>query len=199
MSLSSALPRFGFFQWALLLFIFAWGCAAPAPAGREWAGAVYREKTDGWQMKIRMEGWSESRVHSILLQFRGLAAYRMEIADHWDTPKGFMQKGFSGDCGHVGVSTMGTPKRPGYPHRVRVLIVEGLFGDHALLRTEMPEGGWKAYDVVHPGVPVPAPSLFRPVVGFDERAVDWFPSRAEPSRSFRQADALMAGGPGAGR
>ena len=196
MRISSALPRARFFPWILLLFVFAWGCAAPGPAGREWVQPVYREKINEWQMRIRREGWSENRIHSILRQFRGLAAYRMEIVDHWDTPKEFMRKGFSGDCEDITVFMMGTLKRLGYPHRVRVLIVQGLFEDHALLRLEMPQGGWKVYDVVPPGVPAPELGRLKPVVEFDEMGVNWFPSQAGASHASQKADAVVAGDSG---
>ena len=196
MPIFSVLPRARFFRWTLLILIFTWGCAAPGPAGREWVRPVYREKINEWQMRIRREGWSESQVHSILRQFRGLAAYRMEIADHWDTPKEFMRKGVSGDCEDITVFMMGTLKRRDYPHRVRVLIVEGLFEDHALLRLETPEGGWKVYAVVPPGVPTPEPGRHRPVVEFDETGVDWFASRVQTPRGAQKAGGLMAGDPG---
>jgi hypothetical protein len=120
----------------------------------------------------------------------------MEIVDHWDTPKEFMRKGFSGDCEDITVFMMGTLKRLGYPHRVRVLIVEGLFEDHALLRLEMPEGGWKVYDVVPPDVPTPEWYQLRPVVEFDETGVDWFPSQAEGSHGDRRVNAVVASDPG---
>lgn len=196
MPVSFALPRARFFWWTFLLFLFAWGCAAPGPTGREWVQPVYREKINEWQMRIQREGWSESQIHSILRQFRALAAYRMEIVDHWDTPKEFMRKGFSGDCEDITVFMMGTLKQLGYPHRVRVLIVAGLFEDHALLRLEMPEGGWKVYDVVPPNVPAPASYLLRPLVEFDETGVNWFPSQAEASRTSKKANGVTASDPG---
>ena len=49
------------------------------PGDRASLHPVYREKIKDWQMRIQREGWSEKQVHSILLQFRSLATYRMEI------------------------------------------------------------------------------------------------------------------------
>ena len=166
----------------LFLFLFTWGCATEGTTDRERIHPVYREKIEEWQMRIRSEGWSESQVHSILTQFRTLATYRMEIQDHWDTPKEFIQKGFSGDCEDITVFMMGTLKRLGYPYPIRILIVHALFEDHALLRIQMPEGGWKVYDVVPQTVPSREAKLLKPIVEFDEKRVNWFgSSRSSPA------------------
>ena len=174
MRANSTLLRARIFHWTLLLFLFVWGCATSADDGREWVHPVYREKIKEWQMRIQREGWSESQVHSVLLQFRSLAAYRIEIRDHWDTPREFMEEGFSGDCKNIAIFEMGALKRLGYPYGIRILIVHALFEDHALLRVEMAEGGWKVYDVVPEGVPSPKPGLLKPVAEFDEKRVNWF-------------------------
>jgi len=104
-----------------------------------------------------------------------MAAYRVEISDHWDTPREFMEKGFASDCKNIAAFEMGVLKRLGYPYQVRILIVHALFEDHAVLRVELPEGGWKVYDVVPQNVPTPEARLLRPVVEFDERSVEWYP------------------------
>jgi hypothetical protein len=191
-----ALPRARFLRWALLLFILTSGCAAAGTGSREWVRPVYREKIREWQMRIQREGWSESQVHAVLSQFRTLAAYRMEIIDHWDTPKEFAEKGYSGDCEDIAVFMMATLKRLGYPHGIRILIVQGLFEDHALLRVEMAEGGWKVYDVVPRGVPSPEESLLKPIVEFDEKGVDWFPSQAGTSSDAGKGNGAKASDPG---
>jgi hypothetical protein len=190
----SALSRVRLLHFVLLLSILLCGCAPSVPPGRDWVRPAYREKIEEWQARIRREGWSENNVHSMLLQFRGLAAYRMEIVDHWDTPVEFMKKGFSGDCEDITVFMMGTLRRLGYDHGVRVLIVEGLFEDHALLRVEMPEGGWKVYDVVPTDVPVRTPAGLRPVVEFDEALVNWFPRGAKSPSGDGKTGMLSAGG-----
>jgi len=171
---NSPVPRARIFQLTLLLFLFACGCATTANDGREGIHPVYREKIKEWQTRIQRDGWSENQVHSVLLQFRSLAAYRVEIRDHWDTPREFMQQGFSGDCKNIAVFEMGVLKQLGYPYGIRILIVHALFEDHAVLRVEMPEGGWKVYDVVPQGVPSPRPELLKPVAEFDEKRVSWF-------------------------
>ena len=166
------------FYWVLLLFLFACGCATAPDDGREWVHPVYREKIKEWQMRIQQEGWSEKEVHAVLLQFRSLAAYRVEIRDHWDTPADFVRQRFSGDCKNIAVFEMGVLKQLGYPYGVRILIVHALFEDHALLRVEMPEGGWTAYDVVSKNVPIPKPELLKPVAEFDETRISWYPTQS---------------------
>jgi hypothetical protein len=126
-----------------------------------------------WQLRMQKEEWSEGRVHSILLHFRTLATYRAETSDHWDTPREFLERHFSGDCEDIAVFMMWTLRKIGYPYKVKILIVRSVPGDHALLKIEMPEGGWKVYDVVPSGVSVRRPNLLRPVVEFDEKSVDW--------------------------
>jgi len=191
-----ALPRARFLRWALLLFILTSGCAATGAGSREWVRPIYREKIREWQMRIQREGWSESQVHAVLSQFRTLAAYRMEIIDHWDTPKEFAEKGYSGDCEDIAVFMMATLKRLGYPHGIRILIVQGLFEDHALLRVEMAGGWWKVYDVVPRSVPSPKASLLKPIVEFDEKAADWYPSHAGTSNDAGKDKGADASDPG---
>jgi len=186
------LLRARIFHWTLLLFLLACGCATTADDGRAWVHPAYREKIKEWQMKIQKEGWSESRVHSVLLQFRGLAAYRTEIRDHWDTPREFMEEGFSGDCKNIAVFEMGALKQLGYPYGIRILIVHALFEDHALLRVEMPEGGWKIYDVVPEGVPTLKPSLLKPVAEFDEKRVSWFSPQTGMPDDARRSNSVAA-------
>jgi len=179
----------------LLLFVFVIGCAAAGPGDRASLHPVYRDKIKDWQMRIQREGWSETQAHSILLQFRSLATYRMEIGDHWDTPREFMRKGFASDCKNIASYEMGALKQLGYPYRIRILIVHALFEDHALLRIELPEGGWKVYDVVPLNVPTPEARLLRPVVEFDEHRVEWYPSETLASYDSRRGNSLAAAVP----
>lgn len=172
---TTAQARFVFY--GIFLFLFISACATNDSGERDWVHPVYREKIKEWQTRIQREGWSEGQVHSVLLQFRGLAAYRVEISDHWDTPKEFLRKGFQGDCKNIAIYEMAVLKQLGYPHGIRILIVHALFEDHALLKVEMPEGGWKVYDVVPEGVPTPRQDLIKPVAEFDEKMVSWFPQR----------------------
>ena len=98
---------------------------------------------------------------------------------------------------------MGALKQLGYPFQVRILIVHALFEDHALLRIELPEGEWKVYDVVPQNVPTPEARL-KPVVEFDEKRVEWYPSenlasydlrKGNPSRGRAKETAPPAKGP----
>ncbi len=179
----------------LLLFALLFGCASGGSGDRASLHPVYRDKIRDWQMRIQREGWSESQVHSILLQFRSVATYRMEIGDHWDTPREFMEKGFASDCKNIAAFEMGVLKQLGYPYQVRILIVHALFEDHALLRIELPEGAWKIYDVVPQNVPTPEARLLRPVVEFDERNVEWYPSETLASFDNRKGSPLAGAGP----
>jgi len=157
-----------------VLFLALGSCATTENGGHY---PVYREKIQDWQTRIQREGWSENQVRSILRDFRSMATYRLEIGDHWDTPREFMAKGFASDCKNIAAFEMGVLKRLGYPHAVRILIVHALFEDHALLRIELPEGGWKVYDVVPEDVPTPEARLLKPIVEFDEKRVEWYPSQ----------------------
>ena len=159
------------FAWMLAFLVFA-GCAG-GTRNREPVDPVYKEMIREWQLRMQKEEWSEDLIHSILFQFRTIATYRTEAVDHWDTPKEFMRRGFSGDCEDIAVFMMWTLRKIGYPHKAKILIVGSVLGDHALLKIEMPEGGWKVYDVVPSGVPVRRPNLLRPIVEFDEKSVDW--------------------------
>ncbi len=189
-------PRLRFSWCPLLLFALLLGCASAGSGDRAALHPVYREKIKDWQMRIQREGWSESQVHSILLQFRSIASYRMEIGDHWDTPREFMEKGFSSDCKNIATFEMGVLKRLGYPRQVRILIVHSLFDDHALLRIELPEGAWKVYDVVPQNVPTPEARLLKPVVEFDERNVEWYPSETLASFDSGKGNPLSAAASG---
>ncbi|MGD0662732.1 MAG: hypothetical protein ABSD38_32170 [Syntrophorhabdales bacterium] len=188
-------PRLRLFWFPLLLFVLVFGCATAGPGDRASLHPVYREKIKDWQMRIQREGWSENQVHSILLQFRSLATYRMEIGDHWDTPREFIDKGFASDCKNIAAFEMGALKQLGYPYQVRILIVHALFEDHALLRIELPEGEWKVYDVVPQNVPTPEARLLKPVVEFDEKRVEWYPSENLASYDLRKGNPLAAAGP----
>ena len=179
----------------LLLAALLFGCATTGPEDSSSLHPVYREKIKDWQMRIQREGWSENEVHSLLRDFRSMATYRMEIGNHWDTPKEFMDKGFASDCKNIATYEMGALKKIGYPHQVRILIVHALFEDHALLRIELPEGGWKVYDVVPQNVPTPEARLLKPVVEFDEKRVEWYPSETLASYDFRKENPLVRAEP----
>jgi hypothetical protein len=177
----------------VLLTVLLSGCAGTMNADTERIHPVYQEKIREWQMRIQREGWSENHVHLILVQFRGLSTYHMEFRDHWDTPKEFIQKGFSGDCEDIAAFMMGSLKRLGYPHEVNILVVHNIFEDHAMLRVEMPGGGWRVYDVVKKNIPVVEESALKPVVEFNEKKVRWFPAYAEIRHDRRNQAPNIAG------
>jgi hypothetical protein len=158
---------------ALLLAV---GCVSTDTGVGERINPVYREMIREWQMRISREGWSDNKVDSILVQFRGLATYRVEIRDRWDTPREFRQKGFSGDCEDIVVFMMGALKGLDYPHGLRVLIAGSLFEDHALLAVQMSDGEWRLYDVASPAVRRLGRKHLNPLVEFDEKHVKWYPA-----------------------
>ena len=174
-------------QWVLALLVLIWGCATPSGSGQDRVNLNYQEKIKEWQKRIQREGWSENQVNRILVQSRDLVTYRMEIQDHWDTPREFMARRFTGDCEDIVVFMMGNLRRLGYPHRLRVLVVRGIFEDHALLKVEMPEGGWKVYDVATERVRTGEMGGVKPLVEFDEKTVLWYPGgrNAENGRRWK--------------
>ena len=161
-----------------MLIILVSGCSTMGTPAQESVHQPFRDMIKEWQMRIQREGWSESQVHSILFDFRTLVTYNSKALDHWDTPKEFIQKGFSGDCLDIAVFMMGTLKRLGYPYRIKIVIVKALIEGHALLRVEMADGGWRIYDVVPRSIPNPRIGLIRPVVEFDDRQASWFPPKS---------------------
>jgi len=159
--------------WMPLLLALMGGCATPSGTAQDRLNSQYGEKIRDWQRRIQREGWSENQVGRILVECRSLVTYRMEIRDHWDTPREFMARGFAGDCEDIVFFMMGTLRRLGYPRGVRVLVVPGLADDHALLKVEMPEGGWRLYDVASERVRAGEIRTARPIVEFDEKIVIW--------------------------
>ena len=80
-----------------------------------------------------------------------------------------------------------------YPYRMRILIVQDLFEDHALLRVEIPEGGWKIYDVVPRRVPSLEMTQLKPLVEFDERTMFLYPPQEAAYSHRNKSNALIAG------
>ena len=119
-----------------------------------------------------------------------MAAYKVELPDHWDTPTEFVNKGFSGDCKNIAIFEMAVLKQLGYPYGIKILIVHALFEDHALLRVEMPEGGWKVYDVVSEAVPSPKLESLKPVAEFDEKQVVWFSAKSGMTQEERRSQSI---------
>lgn len=171
------LPRRFSFGMCVALLLMALGCASTNTGTGERINPVYRDMIRDWQMRIEREGWSNRQVNAILAQFRGLATYRGETRDRWDTPGEFMQKGFSGDCEDIVVYMMGTLKKLGYPYGVRVLIARSLVEDHALLTVQMPDTEWRVYDVAPPVVRIFPMNRLEAIVEFDEKQIKWHPVR----------------------
>lgn len=150
------------------------GCAISPAVNPLERDHPYGRKIRDWQERIQREGWSGHAVRSLLADFRDLARYRMELADHWATPREFIASGMEGDCEDIAAFLLGTLRRLGYPLRARILVVKGWFGHHALLRVELPDGRWSLFETI-PGRRIEIHSdTFEPVAEFDEAFVRLF-------------------------
>jgi hypothetical protein len=88
---------------------------------------------------------------------------------------------------------MGTLKKLGYPHGMRVLITRSLVEDHALLMLEMPDNEWRVYDVAPQTVHRPAMDRLEPIVEFDDKLVKWYPPRVADSYVSTKTVSSQAG------
>ena len=150
------------------------GCATGRPEPVRNQEAPYGKKIKDWQERIRREGWTEAGVRGLLADCRNMVRYQLELKDHWSTPREFIADGFEGDCEDIATFLMGTLKRLGYRHSVRILVVRGLFNYHALLKVELPEGRWAVFETMPGGRLEVAPSLLQPIVEFDESHIAYF-------------------------
>ncbi len=159
----------------ILLLGILMGCAAPqSTLDPGLAQRPYYRQIEEWQQRIRKEGWSRPQVDRVLEECIRFVEYRMELDDHWDTPREFMARGFQGDCEDIAIFLMGTLRRLQYPHGIRIVAVTGWFEGHALLKVEMPDGGWRLYDTAGDGTPFRFHTGYRPVVEFDEQNIRYY-------------------------
>ena len=142
----------------------------------------YYRKIRQWQHQIQAEGWSAALVDKVVKQARCLTHYEMDFEDDWLTPKAFIQAGFRGDCEDIAIFLMGTLKRLSYPYKVRVLVIEDFFADHAQLKVEMPDRRWKFYESTRNGAYSARPAAWKPIVEFDENTIIYHAS-SEKSRT----------------
>ena len=138
----------------------------------------YYQQIREWQQRIQKEGWAETQVHRILNACIQLVEYDVEIDDHWDTPREFIQKGFRGDCEDIVIFLMGTLKRLKYPYDIKIVAVTGLFESHALLKVEMPDGTWRYFDTAAGNPPQAFHIDYKPVVEFDETDISYYKPRS---------------------
>jgi len=155
---------------ALSLMLVA-GCGAARPEPNRGLDDPYGKKIRDWQERIRREGWTEGTVRGLMADCRGLVRYQLELKDHWSTPREFLANGLEGDCEDIAGFLMGTLKRLGYPHRVRILIARDLFNHHALLKVELPNGRWLIFETTPGGRLEVEPARLQPIVEFDEREI----------------------------
>jgi hypothetical protein len=156
-----------------LLILFSGGCTTLSSPSQSRTTERYLEMIEDWQRRINAEGWSEYAVDEIMEDCVKLTEYRMELDDHWDTPKEFFQRGFQGDCEDIAVFMMATLKNLGYPYQVRIAATRPMLGteDHALVKVEMPNRAWKIFETT----PMPSGrtdhSPPRPFIEFDEKNI----------------------------
>ncbi|MEW6664903.1 MAG: hypothetical protein AB1512_06750 [Thermodesulfobacteriota bacterium] len=155
----------------LVVFLCLAGCEATKSASGSGVSDLYYHRIRDWQKRIDREGWTVGRVNEVLGETLTFVTYRMEIDDHWDTPREFILRGFQGDCEDIAVFMMGTLKYLGYPHKVRVLAVRGTFSGHALLKVEMPDGQWGIYETTPHTLRRVNPARLHPLVEFDEKEI----------------------------
>ncbi|MBN1105212.1 MAG: hypothetical protein JXL84_17495 [Deltaproteobacteria bacterium] len=172
----------------MLLFLLS-ACQTPRGVSGNTTGDLYYQKIREWQNRIQREGWTVGRLDDVLGEALGFVIYRLEIDDHWDTPHEFIHRGFQGDCEDIAVFMMGTLRYLRYPHRVRVLAVQGVFTGHALLKVEMPDGLWRIYETSGPALRGVNPNRLRVLVEFDEREILY------PEHSEQNAKAMLASNP----
>lgn len=131
----------------------------------------YYQKIREWQQRIKSEGWSTALIDDIINQCRRLSTYEMEIDDEWLTPKAFARSGLHGDCEDIAFFMIGTLKHLGYPYSARVLVVAGLFSDHAQIKVEMSDLSWKWYETTRNRAYCRIPEEWVPIVEFDETVI----------------------------
>lgn len=131
----------------------------------------YYQKIRQWQRQIEADGWSAEVVDEILRKSRALTQYEMELDDEWKTPKALMRARLKGDCEDIAIFMLAALKQLKYPYKARVLIVEDLFADHALLKVELPDGGWLCYDSTSKRTFKAMPKRAMPIVEFDDQVI----------------------------
>ena len=135
---------------------------------------TYYERIKDWQQRIKKYGWSENLIDEVMDQILQLATFRTEYYDHWDTPQEFMRRGFRGDCEDIAIFMMATLKRLKYPDKVRVMAVETLKQDHAVLKVQTPNGKWKIYDTLQKPLSEINRLFYKPIFEFDENDIIYY-------------------------
>jgi hypothetical protein len=174
------------------MLIWSWvlaicGCGWLSPEASKVDSRPYYEKIKQWQKRIQKEGWSANIVDDILIQSRRLSRYDMEFDDNWLTPGDFVRSGFKGDCEDIAIFMMGSLKRLGYPHTVRVLVIGHLFADHAQLRVEMPDQSWRWYESTRARSYRCLPKSWQPIVEFDETTIVYYAAGDDARVALRLA------------
>jgi transglutaminase-like putative cysteine protease len=128
---------------------------------------------EDWQRRIQAEGWTRYIIDEIMEDCVSLTQYRLEIDDHWDTPREFFQRGLRGDCEDIAVFMLATLKNLDYPHQVRIAATRTILGTehHALLKVEMPDRTWRLFETMPGQARRTDPSPDKVLFEFDEKNI----------------------------
>lgn len=157
--------------WIYGCMFILYACDWSPPTAQQPNRSPYYDKIRQWQEQIRKEGWSAATVDDIINETRRLTKYETEFEDNWLTPAAFIRAGFQGDCEDIAIFMMGTLKRVGYPHKVRILVIRDILYDHAQLKVQLPDGKWKWYESTRKRSYTQRPKKWQPIVEFDEHTI----------------------------
>jgi hypothetical protein len=127
----------------------------------------YLEQIRDWQERVKREGWTTELIDDVARETALMASYKGEDEDRWATPNEFVDAGLRGDCEDIAAGIYGSFKRLGYPYDVRILGVLAAFGDHALVKVQLPSGEWKTYETIYPWNSIVDWIFYRPFVEFN--------------------------------
>jgi hypothetical protein len=132
----------------------------------------YLDQIRDWQERVKHEGWTTELIDEVARQTALMSSYRGEEIDRWDTPNEFVDAGLCGDCEDIAAGIYGSYKRLGYPYDVRLVGVMAGFGDHALVKVQLPSGKWKTYETIYPWNSIVDWIFYRPFVEFNAYQIE---------------------------
>jgi hypothetical protein len=145
---------------------------------------INERQIKNWEKKIKKDGWSIRLIHEIYWDSIHLADYDYDSSDinngdYWFTPKEFIENDFHGDCEDISVFIWSIFKKLKYPHQIRIRIVMGTIGGHALIMIELPNGEWKQFESVLLNIPGGEFIWYRGTCEFDEKNIYFIEEKVE--------------------